>query len=146
MNLLPWTRRYIGVPYAKKGRSMDGADCWGLVRIVLDEQFGIAVPSYSDLYDGSEDVKAWSKAIINNQHTFFEKVSFSLDRFCETGAVVLLHRRMVPLHVGYFIGTEYGRHFILHTTKERGSSYRASLEEDFLYDSDPTFYLPKALI
>jgi cell wall-associated NlpC family hydrolase len=32
---------YMFVPYLDKGRTMSGADCWGLVRLVLGREFGI---------------------------------------------------------------------------------------------------------
>ena len=43
-----WVERYIGIPFVEYGRSREGCDCWGLLYVVLREQFGCAVPSYSD--------------------------------------------------------------------------------------------------
>lgn len=40
---------YIGIPYVDKGRKLDGADCWGLVRIVHMQEAGIEIPSYGDI-------------------------------------------------------------------------------------------------
>lgn len=53
-----WSERYIGLPYAANGRTRDGLDCWGLVRLVHAEQFSNVLPSYSDDYDGPEDQRA----------------------------------------------------------------------------------------
>lgn len=41
-----WVARYIGLPFALGGRGPDAYDCWGLVRLVLAEQFGVQVPAY----------------------------------------------------------------------------------------------------
>lgn len=44
-----WSTAFIGLPYADRGRSRDGVDCWGLVRLVLASH-GIDVPSYAGRY------------------------------------------------------------------------------------------------
>jgi len=50
-----WVQRYVGVPFKEKGRAWDGWDCWGCVRMVLQERQGIMLPSYTEGYDTSED-------------------------------------------------------------------------------------------
>ena len=49
-------RRYVGLPWLDRGRTADGADCWGLVRLVLAGHFGVEVPSYLDDYDDPREV------------------------------------------------------------------------------------------
>jgi len=34
-----WAGHYIGLHFREHGRTVAGADCWGLVRLVLQEQF-----------------------------------------------------------------------------------------------------------
>lgn len=41
-----WVAGYIGLPFAAMGRDRDGIDCWGLLRLVLAEQFAVALPSW----------------------------------------------------------------------------------------------------
>lgn len=43
-----WTRDYLGLRYAARGRSREGIDCWGLVCLVYREQLGVELPSYDD--------------------------------------------------------------------------------------------------
>ncbi len=50
-----WAAEYIGIPFAERGRTRAGCDCWGLVRLVLAERFGIELPSYADGYETVKD-------------------------------------------------------------------------------------------
>ncbi len=45
-----WTDNYIGLPFLPDGRTRDGLDCWGIVRLAYQEQRGIELPSYSGIY------------------------------------------------------------------------------------------------
>lgn len=49
-----WWNDYVGVPYEQKGRTKQGADCWGLVRMIYQEQFDIELPSFGDEYQADE--------------------------------------------------------------------------------------------
>lgn len=44
-----WVNRYINIPYLNKGRGFEGADCWGLVRLVYEHELGIQLPSYGEV-------------------------------------------------------------------------------------------------
>ncbi len=46
---MSWASDYVGLPFADGGRTRDGCDCWGLVRLVLAEQCGFEVPSYAGI-------------------------------------------------------------------------------------------------
>ena len=41
--------RYLAIPYRKGGRSWDGCDCWGLVRLILKEEKGVVLPSFDSV-------------------------------------------------------------------------------------------------
>lgn len=58
-----WAAPYVGIPYADKGRTRAGIDCWGIVRLVLGEVFNTQLPDYAALYANGEDWPAISAAI-----------------------------------------------------------------------------------
>lgn len=49
-----WVAAYVGLPFRKNGRTRDGVDCWGLVRLVLMEQFGRDVPAWDGAHTGPD--------------------------------------------------------------------------------------------
>lgn len=42
-----WATRYVGIPWDHAGDELCGARCWTLVRRVLAEQAGVAVPAFA---------------------------------------------------------------------------------------------------
>jgi cell wall-associated NlpC family hydrolase len=65
-----WCAEYIGLPYRERGRTRDGLDCWGLIRLVLAEQAGVTVESYVDGYRGERD-------LVRIAQLFFEEATSS---------------------------------------------------------------------
>ncbi|MFN7019893.1 MAG: host specificity factor TipJ family phage tail protein [Phycisphaerales bacterium] len=46
-----WVVDYLDIPFAQGGRDRHtGVDCWGLVRIVQAERFGVSLPDHHDAY------------------------------------------------------------------------------------------------
>lgn len=40
-----WWNQYVGIPFKWRGSARDGCDCWGLVCLVMREQFGADLPA-----------------------------------------------------------------------------------------------------
>jgi cell wall-associated NlpC family hydrolase len=95
-----WAGRYIGLPFATHGRDRSGLDCWGLVRLVMGEQFGLALPSFAASYRRSTDTEAISGLI----ETETEKWSVMPRGEEDLGDVIVLRLRGCPLHVGLVLG------------------------------------------
>ena len=47
MTIPTWVEQYIGIPFQAHGRDRTGCDCWGLLRLVLVEQFNTNIPSFN---------------------------------------------------------------------------------------------------
>ena len=41
-----WANKYVGLPWAWKGRTSEGVDCYGLLRLVYRDERGIALPEH----------------------------------------------------------------------------------------------------
>lgn len=44
-----WAERFVGIPYAAGASDFDGADCWGLVRLVFQNALGLGLAPYDDI-------------------------------------------------------------------------------------------------
>lgn len=96
-----WWNLYTGLPFAPKGRSREGLDCWGLVRLVYAEQFGIALPTLA--YEaGDRASEAEASAL--------EREGWELTDLPRSGDVALFRILGEETHVGLI--TEPG--FFLH--------------------------------
>lgn len=95
-----WVASYVGIPFVALGSSPEGCDCWGLLALVLREQFGVELPDYvasrwgtgaavGDIGDGA--------GVYASQ---FAPVPPGAEK-CGDG--VLLRLRGAPIHVGLVV-------------------------------------------
>ncbi len=62
-----WAGHYIGLPFLERGRDpKKGLDCWGLVRLILREQFDHRLPSYTEFYDSTDNQETRRQVDQNN--------------------------------------------------------------------------------
>ena len=102
--LAPWTDQYVGIPYRHGGRDRSGCDCWGLVRLVLDEQFGVVLPTLAGKYEPRTDEYARMVCETTPLIPTIRVVVPSL------GDIALLTVRGTPCHVGIYVGGGYMLH------------------------------------
>ena len=95
-----WLAHYIGLPFKEHGRDRSGLDCWGLVRLVLAEQFGFHVPSYTLEYSRTTDAQAISE-LISRESADWRHIEPGDENL---GDVIVLRMRGQPMHVGFVAG------------------------------------------
>lgn len=49
-----WSNNYIGIPFKYKGRTKEGLDCWGLTRLIYQNEYNISLPTLSDNYEDAD--------------------------------------------------------------------------------------------
>jgi len=95
--------KYVGIPYKFGGCDLSGADCWGLVCMVLSDLYGKELPRYQTSETSREDLAA---LIQQQKHTVRQvKVAQPGDIIvltivgqpCHTGIVVSLGRMLHTL-------------------------------------------------
>jgi len=97
-----WAGHYIGLPFKEHGRNSDGLDCWGLVRLILNEQFERHVPSYAHAYESSMDQNRLG-VLVKRESLNWTRVNIQ-DARC--GDVVVLRMRGEPMHVALVLGDQ----------------------------------------
>ena len=91
-----WSNKYINIPFIDGGRSLEGADCWGLARLIYKEEFNIELPSFSGEYD-INDPKLLQEMIV--QH----KEGWQQIYTPEEGCIVVFRMFGAESHIGVAI-------------------------------------------
>ena len=102
-----WVKKYIGIPFVSNGRSFKGCDCYGLVRLVLHNEYGINLPELSNDYSNALNVSETSRLFTENLPVLTaKKIQEPVEK-----AIVVITERGRPAHIGIVAGGG----FILHT-------------------------------
>lgn len=106
-----WAKKYVGIPFQAHGRTMEGFDCWGCVRLVHEQEFGIVLPELDGNYTILREISSRSKLIERNITDIWVKMTAP-----KPGTVILTKMKGLPIHVMVYVGDNYA----LDTTKIRG--------------------------
>jgi len=108
-----WVGKYIGIPFVSNGRTLEGCDCYGLVRLVLHNEYGIELPELSDDYSSALNLAQTERLFAEKRPVLAaEKLSAAREK-----AVAVITERGVAAHIGIAAGGGY----ILHTGAKTGS-------------------------
>jgi cell wall-associated NlpC family hydrolase len=90
---------YIGIPYQPNGRTRSGADCWGLVVMVLREEYGVHVPALTGEYSHAD--KGELERFIDEAKATVRAVPVDAP---DPGDLAVLRYRGKATHVGVYVG------------------------------------------
>lgn len=96
-----WVQEYIGIPFQSGGRDRRGLDCYGLIRLVLMEQYGCQLPLLDGGYDNALN-------LYDTSPLFFQQLPILAEKIAgpQEAAIALLEMHQLPCHLGLFCGGE----------------------------------------
>ena len=108
-----WVKKYIGIPFVSNGRALSGCDCYGLVRLVLRNEYGVDLPELSDNYTNALNVKETARLFAEHLPVLAaKKINAPEER-----SVVVITEHGATAHIGIAAGGGY----VLHTGIKTGS-------------------------
>lgn len=113
--MMHWSAKFVGLPWAEKGRAREGVDCWGLCHLVYAEALGVTLPSYVDQYACVAE-RAEIAALMSSDSLRWPWAEVPLEDAREFD-IALFSRAGLQSHVGIVIAA--GR--MLHIDSERHS-------------------------
>ncbi len=109
---MTWWNDYMEIPFADHGRDRRGCDCYGLVRLVLAERFGVDLPPMTVGYDSAADREAVAGMIAGNALlTGFEQV-----KTVRPGDVLVIRQAGSNCHLAVVVAPGLA----LHTERGKG--------------------------
>jgi cell wall-associated NlpC family hydrolase len=108
-----WVKNYVGVPFLSGGRTLQGCDCYGLIRLVFLQEFNRQLPELSNDYTDARNIRETAALFAKNMPVLLaEKIAGP-----EEGAVAVIREQNCLCHVGLCAGDG----FILHAAAKLGS-------------------------
>lgn len=113
-----WPNRFVGLPQLDHGRDRAGCDCWGLARIVYQEELGVSLPDYlgytsveehgeiAALIDGAQQLPMWVP--VTGTPLAFDLAVFRRGRLSTHIGIVV--RRGLMLHMAGEDGAKLERY------------------------------------
>lgn len=111
-----WVAGYVGIPFVPYGRTREAIDCWGMVALVLREQYGIILPDYQyKTPESLEDIPSVAQNFYDATATdLWNQVA---DGEEQAGDVVLIRVGGYPRHCGIIVAAGV----MLHAMENIGS-------------------------
>jgi cell wall-associated NlpC family hydrolase len=104
-----WSAAYIGIPFLDLGRTRAGVDCWGLVCVVYQDQFGVLLPSYTARYANCKDHAEVARLVLAEESSSPEWTDIPMGSEQE-GDVVIFNVQGDPSHCGIVLNPPFFLH------------------------------------
>jgi cell wall-associated NlpC family hydrolase len=111
--MFAWVKNYIGIPFRSNGRTPEGCDCYGLVRLVLKEVYGVTLPELSGDYEDALNIRETRSLFAENRPVLLA----GRREEPEEGCLAVITERGHPCHLGIYAGDG----LLLHTLAKTGS-------------------------
>ena len=105
--MLPsWSSKYSGIPFVTRGRDAKGLDCWGLIKLIYQQELGIQIEDFSDKYDLVSDADAIEGCALVEKQNWIkvgDLNQYSPPYIAQPFDVVLFNIFGRPVHVGLVV-------------------------------------------
>jgi cell wall-associated NlpC family hydrolase len=109
MVLPAWCEPFTRLQYADKGRGPQAFDCWGFVRHVQAERFGVSdLPDLADEYPSAEDHDSVAEVVRRYERALAS--SWVPVASPQAGDIVILKIANRPWHCGVVVGGDWMIH------------------------------------
>lgn len=93
-----WTNPYIRIPFVDRGRTREGADCWGLARLVYQDMLDIELPIL-DHYNNVLEREVLD-GIVRAERTRWVDVPKGEEKPFD---IIILNMKQLPVHIGVVV-------------------------------------------
>ena len=95
-----WAKKYVGIPFVTSGRDMSGCDCYGLVRLILTNEYEFDLPMLLGDYTNALNIAETKMLFMRNVPILCG------EKICgpEEKAVALMRFGGRLCHVGLYAG------------------------------------------
>lgn len=111
--MFDWVNTYIGIPFVSGGRDINGCDCYGLVRLILSQEYGYTLPLLSSEYTNALNASETGPLFVHHAPLLLgEQITQP-----EPAAVLLIRNLGFRCHVALYAGDDY----IIHSRRRVGT-------------------------
>lgn len=119
---LGWINDYVGIPYVSLGRTRRGVDCYGLIKLVYEQEYGEELPDWHpDSHFNLQDRGKTIEQIVTSGE--FTEVEHPKD-----GDIAVCYRTKAAYHLGLYFGGG-----VLHAAEGVGVVYEPRRRFDAMF-------------